>query len=173
MLQVVRIQTFDWLKLRGCHAVNRIYDTCCKTSLPWVGKTRNRFSTNFVAKSRTSFKSLCNSPQQLLQPATTLFVAEQFWRIHSGKRTKSLFNSFWSKVSKQVTTSCTFLLPVWPYLKNIEKCIRVKVLFSVCLGVVTTFGKTSNKKVQFVLQHCCKTVEIKNDVARFTTLQVC
>ena len=28
------------------------------------------------------------------QPVTTLFVAEQFWRIRSGKLTKSLFNSF-------------------------------------------------------------------------------
>lgn len=91
LLQVVRIQTFDWLKLRGCHAVNdavnRIYVTCCKTSLPWVGRTRNKFCTNFVAKSRTSFQSLCNSLQQLFATCNNLIccrtiLADSWWKPH-------------------------------------------------------------------------------------------
>ena len=33
----------DWINLLGNHAIHGIYVTCCKTSLPWVGKTRNKY----------------------------------------------------------------------------------------------------------------------------------
>ena len=31
----------DWIRLCRSHAIQRHYVTCCKTSLPWAGKTRN------------------------------------------------------------------------------------------------------------------------------------
>ena len=48
LLQVVWILTSDWMKLHGSHAILGSYVSCCKTSLPWVGKTSNmgRFCCN-------------------------------------------------------------------------------------------------------------------------------
>ena len=43
----------DWINLRGNHATHGSYVTCCKTSLPWVGKTRDKYS-RFCCKSRTA-----------------------------------------------------------------------------------------------------------------------
>ena len=41
--QVSLILTSDWVKLRGSHVLHRSYVSCCKTSLPWVSKTRNMY----------------------------------------------------------------------------------------------------------------------------------
>ena len=41
LLQVAWILTSDWIKLRGSNAIHGMYVTCCNTSLPWAGKTRN------------------------------------------------------------------------------------------------------------------------------------
>ena len=43
LLQVVSILTSDWLKLCWSNAIHGSYVTCCKTSLPWAGKTRNMY----------------------------------------------------------------------------------------------------------------------------------
>ena len=69
LLQVARILTSDWIKLRGSHAIQESHVTCLKTSLPWAGKTPTR--TDFVAKSRT-MSTFWNN---FLQPATIWFVA--------------------------------------------------------------------------------------------------
>ena len=69
LLQVARILTSDWIKLRGSHATQESHVTCLKTSLPWAGKTPTR--TDFVAKSRT-MSTFWNN---FLQPATIWFVA--------------------------------------------------------------------------------------------------
>ena len=36
---------FDWIKLPGSDAVHGGYVTCCKTSLPWAGKTCNKYTS--------------------------------------------------------------------------------------------------------------------------------
>ena len=69
LLQVARILTSDWIKLRRSHAIQESHVTCLKTSLPWAGKTPTR--TDFVAKSRT-MSTFWNN---FLQPATIWFVA--------------------------------------------------------------------------------------------------
>ena len=95
------------------------------------------------------------------QPATTLFVAEQFWRIHSGKRTKSLFKN----KSRQVARFCCQFDHT---LKNIKKkCIRVKVVFSVFFGVVTSFGKNKQQKSAIFLATL-----LQNKLKLKTTLRV-
>ena len=43
LLQIARILTSDWINLRGSHVIHRIYIIFYKTSLPWVGKTRNMY----------------------------------------------------------------------------------------------------------------------------------
>ena len=50
LLQVASILTTDWITLRGSHATHGYYVICCKTSLPWAGKT----CTDFVARNRTT-----------------------------------------------------------------------------------------------------------------------
>ena len=42
-LQVAWIMTFHWIKLRGRQAIHGSLVTCCKTRLPWAGKTRNLY----------------------------------------------------------------------------------------------------------------------------------
>ena len=73
LLQVARIMTSDWIKLRGSHAIQESHVTCLKTSLPWAGKTPTR--TDFVAKSRT-MSTFWNN---FSQPAAIWFVARQIW----------------------------------------------------------------------------------------------
>jgi len=51
LLQVAWIQTSDWIKLRGSHAIHGDYVTWCKTSLPWVKRSTWK---DFVAKRRTT-----------------------------------------------------------------------------------------------------------------------
>ena len=65
LLQFAFILDSDWKKLPGSRAIRGSYVTCCKTSLPWAGKTRAS-CTDFLAKSRTTFYFGNNFPQ----PAT-------------------------------------------------------------------------------------------------------
>ena len=52
---------------------------------------------------------------------------------------------------------------------------QVKIIFAVIkFRKALSFRKTGNKNLQLVLQHWCKTDELKSDVARFTThVQTC
>ena len=64
-VQAAWILTFDWVKLRGSNAIQRIYVPCCKTSLPWAGKTHNLYrfccnKKNLSVLSITTFAT-CNS----------------------------------------------------------------------------------------------------------------
>lgn len=43
LLQIAGILTSDWIRFGGSHAIHGIYVTFCKTSLPRVGKTRNKY----------------------------------------------------------------------------------------------------------------------------------
>ena len=53
LVQVACILGADWKKLRRSCAIRGSYVTCCKTSLPWAGKT-SASCTDFLAKSRTT-----------------------------------------------------------------------------------------------------------------------
>ena len=79
------------------------------------------------------------------------------------------FEAKFQNKSRQVARSCCLFDRTLKTLIYIH--IRVKLLFSVCLGVLTSFGKNRQQK-KFNL--CCNTVaklvEIKDGVARFTTL---
>ena len=92
----------DWINLRVNHATRGSYVTCCKTSLPWVGKTRDKYS-RFCCKSRTALYSL----QQIWATCNKLnsSVGRQIWKWLV-KRATSLFNSFDSNVAKQVASFC-------------------------------------------------------------------
>ena len=87
LLQVVRLLTFDWSKLCRSHTIHRIYITCCKTSLPWRGKTCNTY--RFCFKKKTFF-CFCNNFCNLQRPN---LLKDKFdsWVL---KCTKSLFGSF-------------------------------------------------------------------------------
>ena len=41
LLQVAWVTTSDWLKLRASHKYTQEWPTCCKTGLPWAGKSCN------------------------------------------------------------------------------------------------------------------------------------
>ena len=49
LLPVAWITTSDWLKLRGSHKYTQQRPTCCKTGLPWAGKSCSlyRFSSRW------------------------------------------------------------------------------------------------------------------------------
>ena len=83
LLQFAFILDSDWKKLRGSPAIRGSYVTCCKTSLPWAGKTRAS-CTDFHAKSRTTFYFGNNFPK----PATNWFVARQIWFV--GGKTRNI-----------------------------------------------------------------------------------
>ena len=72
LVQVASILDADWKKLRWSRAIRGSYVTCCKTSLPWAGKTRAT-CTDFLAKSRTT--------PYFPQPIPIWFVARQIWFV--------------------------------------------------------------------------------------------
>ena len=69
LLQVEWIQTSDWIKLRGNHAIHGSYVTWCKTSLPWVKRSTWK---DYVAKSRTTLYFL----QQLFESCNNLICCK-------------------------------------------------------------------------------------------------
>ena len=88
----VNILTSDWIKLRGSHTIRGSCFTCCKTSLPWVGKTRNMWRG--LLQKVELLSTFCN---KFSQPATTWFVSRHVW-TWVVKRATSLFNSFCSQM---------------------------------------------------------------------------
>ena len=88
----VCVKTDFWL--RGSHAIDESYVTCCKTSLSWAGTEQK------VGLLKNSFS----------QPATTRFVGGQVWRWVV-KRITSLFNSCRSSVTRRVARFC---FPFYP-----------------------------------------------------------
>ena len=87
---------YCWTRLRDSHAIHASFVTCCKTSLPWAGKTRNMYrfcckitEQNYSLISPTTF---CN----LQRPSTRFTVAcrtgVNFRRAKtSAKRARSAF----------------------------------------------------------------------------------
>ena len=65
LLEIAWILSSDCIKLRGNHARSGSYVTRCKTSSPWVGKTRNTY--RFYSK-----KNLLNTHQSLLSQYNSL-----------------------------------------------------------------------------------------------------
>ena len=110
LLHIAWALTFDWITLGGSHAVHGSYVTCCKTSLPWAGKTRNMYRFSQSLLSITNFRTTaCNS---LICCQTGLKVAS-WTRIRS---TATLQN--------KLHASCTFLLLVLQYLSVSRLCHR-------------------------------------------------
>ena len=110
LLHIAWTLTFDWITLGGSHAVHGRYVTCCKTSLPWAGKTRNMYRFSQSLLSITNFRTTaCNS---LICCQTGLKVAS------------------WTRISSTATlqnklhASCTFLLLVLQYLSVSRLCHR-------------------------------------------------
>ena len=99
LLYAAWILTSDWIKLRGSHARNGCYVTCCKTNLLWVSRTRNMY--RFSAKSRTALLF----QQQLF---ATWFVARQVW--FEGGKTRNIVIPF--VLQQCFETSSTFFLSV-------------------------------------------------------------
>ena len=103
-----------WLQAPATQAssdeVHGRYVTCCKTSLPWAGKTRNMYRFSQSLLSITNFRTTaCNS---LICCQTGLKVAS-WTRIRS---TATLQN--------KLHASCTFLLLVLQYLSVSRLCHR-------------------------------------------------
>ena len=131
----VCVKTDFWL--RGSHAIDNSYVTCCKTLLSCAGKTHNReksgttlqhlFSTcNNTICWRTGVKVGGKPPNIAIQ-----LVSQQFYK-----------------------TSCTFLLPVLSYLKseftgytNSKNCRTSGNFFFTC----SCFVLSSNEKGQLDL----------------------
>ena len=113
ILQQIRLLKVLWIlyfwldKFRGSDAIHRSYVTCCKTSLPWVGKRAT--CTDFVAK----VELLSVFWDNFSQLATTWFVASQVW-TWVVKRAESLFNSFCINVANKLH----IFLPILPYLNS-------------------------------------------------------
>ena len=133
LLQVARILTSDWIKLRGSHAVQESHVTCLKTSLPWAGKMPTR--TDFVAKSRT----MSTFRNNFLQPATIWFVARQVWTwVNEQLRFLTRFTIMIQIKLQVFVARYTFLLSLDRYRKkNIigEKTTRTffnAPIFSTC-----------------------------------------
>ena len=97
LLQAAWILTSDLIEVRGSHARNGSYVTCCKTNLLWVSKTRNMY--RFSAKSRTALLF----QQQLF---ATWFVARQVW--FEGGKTRDIVIPF--VLQQCFETSSTFFL---------------------------------------------------------------
>ena len=104
--QVAWILTSGWIKIHGTHVIHRGCVTCCKTSLPWAGKTRN-MST--LLQNKELLSTYCQNFSGL---ETNSFVARQVWFLGGNMRNIAFHLTLqqWSK------TSSTFLLPVSPYL---------------------------------------------------------
>ena len=113
LLQVARILTSDWIKLRGSHAIQESHVTCLKTSLPWAGKTPTR--TDFVAKSRTMSTFWDN----FLQPATIWFVARQVWkRVNEQHRFLTRFTATFEIKLHVFVARCAVLVSSDSYRKK-------------------------------------------------------
>ena len=126
LLQFAFILDSDWKKLRGSRAIRGSYVTCCKTSLPWAGKTRAS-CTDFLTKSRTTFYFGNNFPQ----PATNWFVAREVWFVGD-----EMGNTAFQLVLYQCCkTSCTFFSPVCGILK-LENCKTSCTFFSPVCGIL-------------------------------------
>ena len=67
-LQVAWILTSDWIKLRGNYAIHSSYITCCKTSLPWVDKTRNMYRVFCKKKNLSLLSAATLIPRSRQQP---------------------------------------------------------------------------------------------------------
>ena len=74
------LQQSECCKLRSYAILRGIHVTWCKISLPWTSKTRDMYNI-FLEKGESLF-TYCNN---LSKPATTWFVARQFWFV-DGKR---------------------------------------------------------------------------------------
>jgi len=100
LVQVACILDSDGKKLRGNRAIRGSYATCCKTSLPWAGKTRAS-CTDFLAKSRTTLYFRNNFPQ----PETSWFVARQIWFVRG--KTRNIAIEFSHDVTEAMLVSQT------------------------------------------------------------------
>ena len=96
LVQVACILDADWKKLRWSRAIRGSYVTCCKTSLPWAGKTRAS-CTDFLAKSRTTLYFR----QQLSATCNKLICARQIWFV-GGK-------------TRNIAIECFHMTSRWPY----------------------------------------------------------
>ena len=113
LLQVARILTSDWIKLRGSHAIQQSHVTCLTTSLPWAGKTPTR--TDFVAKS-TTMSTFWNN---FSQPAAIWFVARQVWTwVNEQHRFLTPFTIMIQIKLHFFVTRCTLLLSLDRYRKK-------------------------------------------------------
>ena len=102
-LQVAWILTFDWIKFRGRHAIHGSYVTCCKTSLPWAGKTRNMF--RLCCKSRTTLYFL----QQIFATCNNLICCKTGLNVTTQYHFSTCF-------AAMLQNKLPFLLPVLSYL---------------------------------------------------------
>ena len=113
LLQVARILTSDWIKLRGSHAIRESHVTCLKTSLPWAGTTPTR--TDFVVKSRT-MSTFWNN---FSQPAAIWFVARQIWTwVNEQLRFLTRFTIMIQIKLQVFVARYTFLLSLGRYRKK-------------------------------------------------------
>ena len=102
LLHIAWTLTFDWITLGGSHAVHGSYVTCCKTSLPWAGKTRNMYRFSQSLLSITNFRTTaCNS----------LICCQAGLKVASWTRIRST-----ATLQNKLHASCTFLLLVLQYL---------------------------------------------------------
>ena len=104
LLQIAWILSSDWIKWRGSHARHaRELLTCCKTRLPWVGKTRIMY--RFYCK---KLELLSNHNLQ-----TTWFLARKVWFV--GGKTRNtvikLILQYYCKTSWAVFFAC-FIVPL-------------------------------------------------------------
>ena len=103
---VAWILASGWIKIHGTHVIHRGCVTCCKTSLPWAGKTRSMCT---LLQNKKLLSTFCQNFSEL---ETNTFVARQVWFLGGNMRNIAFHLTLqqWSK------TSSTFLLPVSPYL---------------------------------------------------------
>lgn len=72
LLQVAWITTSDWLKLRRSHKYTQEWPSCCKSGLPWAGKSCNMY--RFRAKWRTTLYF----PQHVFATSMTVWIHYRF-----------------------------------------------------------------------------------------------
>ena len=102
----------DWINLRGNHATDGSYVTCCKTSLPWVGKTRNKYS-RFCCKSRTALYFL----QQICATCNKLNCYETGLNVTS-KTCNIAIPLVWQQCCKTSYKLQVFVAPITVYLHS-------------------------------------------------------
>ena len=98
--QVAWILTSGWIQLGGTHVVHGGCVTCCKTSLPWAGKTRNMCT---LLQNKELLSTFCQNVSEL---EITSFVARKVRLLGGNTRN----NSLCTNVAKR-----TFLLSVSSY----------------------------------------------------------